>query len=1039
MTTFYCDYDGGCDYIGPAPDYSIYQRTATLVQTGALSATQYKFGDSSLSTTTHASGSGLTVPTSTSFDFGADPFTIEGGWYFTDASVTNACLVSRWSATGTAQSFHLSLVAGNLSFIFVNSGATTITTAAAWAPSQATWYHVAVDRSIAGDVRIYVDGTSIVTASHTDFIRTGTVATSVGYLLGYLGTYNINGYIDEVRITKGIARYAGNFTAPTAAHPHNLAEDKYFNNVVLLQHFDSISSPGASFAKRFRSISGATAAIIAPGDTIRIMASPTPTSLETAGSLSTWTNGPTPAAIAPTSSTNATPIVMTKVGHGLVTGDTIVVTGHTTNTKANGTWEVTVSGDTFTLLNADGTNSVGNGTGGATGTFRKITNCVVKLAAALTTPIALNGNRGIKTNWTGGTANSVPSIITTDYKQGGECLQIAINATFTTGIAAYFATGTLDLSAYRQFSFWIKQVSGTIGSPGSITVNLCTDTAGATPVHSYTVPCMYYTAYWHPFTFDNGATLNSAIESISFVINTDNAAQTFLLDNIIACKDSTAANSLSLTSLIGKNSGTEAWYGIQSIQGTRVVLDCDANSMPIDAATRGYMGASEAVTTYKRQGTSVLPASAVEQTILDSGTAGNVITYSGGWDRTDMSTSGGDTYFDGHGAYTYGLYSTQSYITVSHLSFCRWRTGFKGITSSNYLTLDNCNVSNCFAVGVYITAATNATVSIINANNNAVGVEITGEITGSTFSVAYANTNDTGVYEYLAPDGSLTIGQANGNLVGVDLHNTVAGVVAVTSASYNSTYGVYLRSHSNSNTVVITDCNYNGVGIYVVGSDSHSNQIIATNVNNNTTYGVQVSDTSCLNNTITTGACTGNGTSSMSIASFPTRLTNAVYTGVIATVADTYPGRNVWITSTNDQGDTDSHLGWTDGGTSASEKTIRHTASGIAWKLSPTTTARTAIYPLSMKIATVACAAGSTYTISAYFRRTHADLNVRIMCRAYQLTGVDATSQAMTAVADTWELRSIAVTPSVKGVLEVYAECWGGTTYSMYVDDITIA
>lgn len=66
---------------------------------------------------------------------------------------------------------------------------------------------------------------------------------------------------------------------------------------------------------------------------------------------------------APTSSTNATPIEITKNAHGYVTGDEITIVGHTTNTAANGTWKVTRTGaNTFTL---DG--SVGNGVGGADG------------------------------------------------------------------------------------------------------------------------------------------------------------------------------------------------------------------------------------------------------------------------------------------------------------------------------------------------------------------------------------------------------------------------------------------------------------------------------------------------------------------------------------------------------------------------------------------------------------------------------------------------------------------------------------------------
>ena len=69
------------------------------------------------------------------------------------------------------------------------------------------------------------------------------------------------------------------------------------------------------------------------------------------------------------SSTNATPIVVTTTTHNLSNGDLVSITGHTTNTAANGIWKVAgVAATTFQLTNpVDGTNSVGNGVGGATG------------------------------------------------------------------------------------------------------------------------------------------------------------------------------------------------------------------------------------------------------------------------------------------------------------------------------------------------------------------------------------------------------------------------------------------------------------------------------------------------------------------------------------------------------------------------------------------------------------------------------------------------------------------------------------------------
>ncbi len=70
------------------------------------------------------------------------------------------------------------------------------------------------------------------------------------------------------------------------------------------------------------------------------------------------------------SSTNASPIVITtSAAHGFTTGDLVFIDGHTTNTSANGLWAITAaSGSVFSLTDyISGTNSTGNGVGGATG------------------------------------------------------------------------------------------------------------------------------------------------------------------------------------------------------------------------------------------------------------------------------------------------------------------------------------------------------------------------------------------------------------------------------------------------------------------------------------------------------------------------------------------------------------------------------------------------------------------------------------------------------------------------------------------------
>lgn len=75
----------------------------------------------------------------------------------------------------------------------------------------------------------------------------------------------------------------------------------------------------------------------------------------------------TPQAV--TSSTDATPIVVTKAGHGYSTGDLVIINGHGTNIAANGIFKITVlSSSTFSLQDINtGANIAGSGAGAGSG------------------------------------------------------------------------------------------------------------------------------------------------------------------------------------------------------------------------------------------------------------------------------------------------------------------------------------------------------------------------------------------------------------------------------------------------------------------------------------------------------------------------------------------------------------------------------------------------------------------------------------------------------------------------------------------------
>lgn len=84
--------------------------------------------------------------------------------------------------------------------------------------SQSTWHHVAVTQS-GGSLRLFLNGT--LGATGTGWGTGFSVQSDYVLRVGYADTaQGFNGYIDELRITNGVARYTAGFTAPTSPFPN---------------------------------------------------------------------------------------------------------------------------------------------------------------------------------------------------------------------------------------------------------------------------------------------------------------------------------------------------------------------------------------------------------------------------------------------------------------------------------------------------------------------------------------------------------------------------------------------------------------------------------------------------------------------------------------------------------------------------------------------------------------------------------------------------------------------------------------------------
>jgi hypothetical protein len=185
-------------------------------------------GNAQIDTTTKKYGTGsmefdgtgdwLLMPSSQNFAFGTGPYTVEF-WLYKNSSGAGERGIFQ---TQTASLFGLSIFAdGSTLYIDERKNAFdgsdprisgTIT--------QNDWIHVAVCREggTGGSLKAFVNGTqlgSTVTSNLRNLASTG--PTFIGN--NSVAANAFIGYIDDLRITKGVARYTTTFTPPTAALP----------------------------------------------------------------------------------------------------------------------------------------------------------------------------------------------------------------------------------------------------------------------------------------------------------------------------------------------------------------------------------------------------------------------------------------------------------------------------------------------------------------------------------------------------------------------------------------------------------------------------------------------------------------------------------------------------------------------------------------------------------------------------------------------------------------------------------------------------
>lgn len=193
-------------------DNSSNALTTTLFGSAQISTAQSKFGGGSM--LFNGSTAYATVPDSALFDLQGIAYTMELQFYVTALPGLECILLSQ-NNYGTSGEWDIRIKSnGTVVYSIGPAGTAAITSSVV---STGSFYHLAVLDDGTQSL-MFLNGVSQGTNSSLRYLNS-TKAFSIGAASN--ATAKFNGYIDELRVTKGVARYTTNFTAPTAEFPNS--------------------------------------------------------------------------------------------------------------------------------------------------------------------------------------------------------------------------------------------------------------------------------------------------------------------------------------------------------------------------------------------------------------------------------------------------------------------------------------------------------------------------------------------------------------------------------------------------------------------------------------------------------------------------------------------------------------------------------------------------------------------------------------------------------------------------------------------------
>lgn len=196
-------------------DCSPNKAVATQFGDATLSTAQFKGGTKSL----YLDGTGdyLSLPNSAGYNFGAEDFTVEC-WVMLNALPTAGQWATVFSKnpSDTAGAWRLEIGPTSQISFGIHTGSSWYSVDVSNSGITAgNWYHIAITR-VGVSLKVFVDGLQMGgNSTGPANITNMAAALNIGRIESS-NTWYLNGYLDDLRITKGVARYTADFTPPGA-------------------------------------------------------------------------------------------------------------------------------------------------------------------------------------------------------------------------------------------------------------------------------------------------------------------------------------------------------------------------------------------------------------------------------------------------------------------------------------------------------------------------------------------------------------------------------------------------------------------------------------------------------------------------------------------------------------------------------------------------------------------------------------------------------------------------------------------------------